>query len=166
MRQAKPLQLDLGSKDPGTQRWKIEGERTEALAGTGTLEASTPSKPFLLRVLRLRQSQLGGWSRAAERLTIGQVTEAARREGGLSRFCCRIPSPASLTAGRDRGTAGWKAVSPAAQDWGLKAIRAGTLVRAKQALHAAVLIYQYLSPGVPPPLPTEGHHCFSGTDHR
>lgn len=82
MRQAKPLQLDLGSKDPGTQRWKIEGERTEALAGTGTLEASTPSKPFLLGVLRLRQSQLGGWSRAAERLTIGQVTEAARREGG------------------------------------------------------------------------------------
>lgn len=158
MRQAKPLQLDLGSKDPGTQRWKIEGERTEALAGTGTLEASTPSKPFLLRVLRLRQSQLGGWSRAAERLTIGQVTEAARREGGRSRFCCRIPSPASLTAGRDRGTAGWKAASPAAQDWGLKAIRAGT--------SRSVLIYQYLSPGVPPPLPTEGHHCFSGTDHR
>lgn len=54
----------------------------------------------------------------------------------MSRFCCRIPSPASLTAGRDRGTAGWKAVSPATQDWGLKAIRAGTLVRAKQALHA------------------------------
>lgn len=60
----------------------MENRRTEALAGTGTLEASTPSKPFLLRVLRLRQSQLGGWSRAAERLTIGQVTEAARREWG------------------------------------------------------------------------------------
>lgn len=94
-------------------------------------------KAISRRVLRLGQSQLGGWSRAAERLTIGQVTEAARREGGVSSFCRRIPSLANITAGRGRGTAGWKAVSPAAQDRGLKAIRAGTLVRAKQALQAS-----------------------------
>lgn len=88
------------------------------------------------------------------------------RGGGVSRFCCRIPSPASLTAGRGRGTAGWKAVSPAAQDRGLKTIRAGPLVHAKHLRQHPVLIYQCLPPGVPPPLPTEGHQCFSGTDHR
>lgn len=49
-------------------------------------------KAISRRVLRLGQSQLGGWSRAAERLTIGQVTEAARREGGCPASAAGFPA--------------------------------------------------------------------------
>lgn len=47
--------------NPGTQRWKMEGEGNEAPAGIGRPEASTPSKPFLLRTqTEGRTSQEGG----------------------------------------------------------------------------------------------------------
>lgn len=111
----------------------MEGEGNEGPARTGKPEAWTPSKSFLLsKYSEGRTSQEGG---AADRLTIGRATEAARGERPqiLHQYSQPLRS-VSLTAGRG-GVNRWpeERVATAALEAGLKATRAGALMHSKQA---------------------------------